>query len=86
MNKFSTTSKEAFSILKNRESDFAVYKYSRNDKFNPITGEFKGYGTHFGFEDYLPNSNKKYKANNFTMIPQQGQKYDIITGRKLTHD
>ena len=69
-------------IAKNRESEM-TYKYTRSDRFNPITGEFKGVKTNFGFEDYAPNRKKAYKANNFTRIPVGTESFDIITGRKL---
>lgn len=68
---------------KDPRADFK-YKYTRTDRFNPITGESKA-NTSFGFEDYLPEKEKKYKANNHTRIPYIGQNYDIISGRKLTY-
>jgi hypothetical protein len=62
----------------------AKYKYSRTDRFNPITGEFKA-NVSFGYEDFVPTANRKYRANNYTLIPIHGEKYDIINGRKINN-
>lgn len=39
----------------------------------------------FGFEDFSMNRDNAYRANNFTYVPQKGEKVDIISGRKLTY-
>jgi hypothetical protein len=39
------------------------YKYLRTDRFNPITGQIKAYVSS-GYEDFVPNTNKKYRAHN----------------------
>lgn len=69
-------------MKKLNETQNVKYKYTRTDRFNPITGEFKS-NTSFGFEDFVPQNSRSYKANNFSIIPRRGEKYDIISGRKL---
>lgn len=82
--KYSTTSQEVFSQFKQKDQKInAAFKYTRTDRFNPITGE--KIGAPFGFEDYAPSTDKKYKANNLTVLPSASSKYDIINGRKLTY-
>lgn len=67
---YSTTSNDTFNALRKiSEHQNVKYKYSRTDRFDPITGEFKR-NTSFGFEDFVPESSKKYKAVNYTVIPK----------------
>ena len=79
---YSSTAKDSFNPNKKFVEDIK-YKYSRANRFNPITGE--SCNTTFGFEDFVPKYNKGYKANNFTMVPRSGERIDIISGRKLTY-
>ncbi len=86
---FKTFNQEVFSTGRSLSSKQNItYKdWRAGQKFNPITGELKNVESSFGFEDFRHNGDKerKYRANNFTRVPRGGERFDIISGRKLPY-
>lgn len=60
------------------------FKDRNTERFNPITGETRTLS--YGFEDFSMNRKNNYTANNFTFMPQKNEKFDIISGRRLTYN
>jgi hypothetical protein len=78
-----TTAMEKFGMRDHRERAKVSYKDRGLQRFNPITGETRTLT--FGFEDFSMGRNNNYVANNVTHIPQANERFDIISGRKLTY-
>lgn len=81
LKQFTTTSMATFGQREFKEKANVTFKDRGIDRFNPITGEKRNLA--FGFEDFTMNRDNSYKANNGSIIPKLGEKFDIISGRKI---